>query len=94
MIHVSISILCLLIGGCYHRYLWIAQDWKDPKSDNIMYKKDLLWDWMFAHFFDCVWYLDYPKDTTPLIESGIKEKNNPSFGRTPYIFKELGYDHE
>jgi hypothetical protein len=44
-----------------------------------MYKKDLLWDWMFALFFDCGWYLDYPKDTTPLIESGIKEKNNPSF---------------
>lgn len=43
------------------------------------YKKDLLWDWMFAQFFDYGWYLDYSKDTTPLIESGIKEKNNPSF---------------
>jgi hypothetical protein len=39
-----------------------------------MYKKDLL-----CTFFDYGWYLDYPKDTTPLIESGIKEKNNPSF---------------
>ncbi len=44
-----------------------------------MYKKDLLWDWMFAQFFDYGWYLDYSKDTTPLIESGIKEKSNPSF---------------
>lgn len=44
-----------------------------------MYKKDLLWDWMFAHFFDCGWYLDYPKDTTPPKESGIKEKKNPNF---------------
>ncbi len=29
-------------------------------------------------FFDCGWYLDYPKDTTPLMDCGIKEKSNPS----------------
>jgi hypothetical protein len=44
-------------------------------------------------FFDCGWYLDYPKDTTPLIESGFKEKNNPSF-LAPCTFKELGYHCE
>jgi hypothetical protein len=33
--------------------------WKDPKTDKIMYRKDMLRDWTFPHLLDCGWYLDW-----------------------------------
>lgn len=58
-----------------------------------MYKKDLL-GLDVCTFFDCGWYLDYPKDTTPLIESGIKEKSNPSFLERLALSKNEATHHE
>ncbi len=58
--------------------------WKDPKTYNTMYRKDMLRDWTFAHLFNCVQYFDYPKENILTLEMKIWEKYEPRF------FKGLG----
>jgi hypothetical protein len=44
-----------------------------------MFCKDLFKDWLFSHFIDCGWYLDYPKDYTPLSKIALHKKIEPRF---------------
>jgi hypothetical protein len=53
--------------------------WKDPKTNNIMYRKDMLRDWSSPHLLDCGWYLDYPNENTLSLEFGIRDKHEPRF---------------
>jgi hypothetical protein len=39
-----------------------------------MFKKDLLKDWTLTHLPSCNWYLDYPYDTTIMLEYQLGEK--------------------
>ncbi len=43
----------------------------------MMYMKDMLKDWTYAHLSDCAWYLDYSKENTPTLEFEIQEKHEP-----------------
>ncbi len=39
--------------------------WRDSKTNNMMYRKDMSRDWNSPHFLDCGWYIDYLKENTP-----------------------------
>ncbi len=58
--------------------------WKDPKTYNMMHRKDMLRYWTFPHLSNCVQYLDYPKENILTLEMDIWEQYEPSF------FKGLG----
>jgi hypothetical protein len=57
----------------------LLEIWRNPKTNNIMYKKYMLRDWTSPHLLDCGWYLDYPKENTPPSEFEIHEKHEPIF---------------
>jgi hypothetical protein len=60
----------------------ILDIWCDPKVDNIMFKKDLLKDWLASHLLQCGWYLDCLKDINPTLEIPLKENTKPFFMET------------
>jgi hypothetical protein len=47
-----------------------------------MFQKDLLKDWHVSHLFQCSWYLDYLKDSTPTLEIPSREIIESSFMKT------------
>ncbi len=53
--------------------------WRDWKSDNSMYRKDLVLDWTSTYLFEQNWYLNYPKDNTPRLKMEIHEKYDLGF---------------
>jgi hypothetical protein len=69
----------LLQGGVIHEILALLKIWKDPKLDNTMYQKNLFKDWTSSHLRDCPWYVDCPKDNTPLFEWELQEKLDPRY---------------
>ncbi len=48
--------------------------WKNPKTYNTMYHKDMLKDSTFTNLLDCVQYLDCPKENIPTLEMEIQDK--------------------
>jgi hypothetical protein len=53
--------------------------WKDPKINNIMYKKDMFRDWISPHFLYYGWYLNCPKENIIPLEFEIQEKHELKF---------------
>ena len=43
-------------------------NWCDPKSDDFMFTAEQEESWSHAHLKLCHWYLEMPKDETPLHE--------------------------
>ncbi len=46
----------------------------DLKAKSTMYKKDFLKQWWSGHLASYGLYLDYPANSTPKLERGLKEK--------------------
>jgi hypothetical protein len=57
----------------------LLEIWKDPKTNNTMYRKDMLRDWSYPHLMDCGWYIDCLKDITFSLNFEIQEKHEPRF---------------
>ena len=54
-------------------------DWLDPESDGFMYTSKQEESWSNAHLKLCHWYVEMPKDGTPLHEEDNRRSAEPSF---------------
>jgi len=41
-------------GGAISKISKLLEMWKDPKTYNMMHRKDMLRNWTFAHLSNCV----------------------------------------
>ncbi len=69
----------LLQGSVICEILVHLKIWRVPKSDNIMYQKDLFRDWTSSHLHDYTWYMNCPKDNTPPFEKEFWKKIDVSY---------------
>ena len=54
-------------------------NWCDPESDNFMFTTEQEESWSHAHLKLCHWYLEMPKDETPLHEELNRRAVDPTY---------------
>ncbi len=71
------------LRGAIFKIPQLLEIWRDPKTDpktdNIMYMKDVLRDWSSPHLLDYGWYLNCLNVNTPPSKFEIWEKYEPTF---------------
>jgi hypothetical protein len=63
--------------GAIYEIQRLLEIWKDPRTNNTMYRKDILRDWTSPHLLDCGWYLDCPKENILPSKFEIWERHEP-----------------